>query len=140
MNGLMIRFLRDESGEDLIEYGLLAAFVATVATAIVIGDPIGIKSALVGAFTKADQGIRERSICVHGHMAGYVVENVRFREIVKAVYIPNGDGCGECAVSQAVEEDKGGHIAAHGLGFESGQWAEKLVHLHELGDAVVGER
>lgn len=49
----LVRFFRDETGEDLIEYGLLAAFVATVATAVIIADPLGIKTALIGAFNKA---------------------------------------------------------------------------------------
>ena len=47
------RFLRDEGGEDLIEYGLLAAFAASVAVAAVIGDPLSIKPALVNAFKRA---------------------------------------------------------------------------------------
>ena len=51
------RFIRDESGEDLIEYGLLAAFVAAVATAVIINDPLGIKTALTGAFTKAKDAL-----------------------------------------------------------------------------------
>src|SRR5512132_4437589 len=37
------QFARDERGEDLIEYGLLAAFVAAVATAVLLSDPLGIK-------------------------------------------------------------------------------------------------
>ncbi|MFM8560274.1 MAG: Flp family type IVb pilin [bacterium] len=49
----LVRFFRDETGEDLIEYGLLAAFVATVATAVIIADPLGIKTALIAAFNKA---------------------------------------------------------------------------------------
>ncbi len=48
----ILRFWQDESGEDLIEYGLLAAFVATLAAAVIILDPIGLKAALVGAYTK----------------------------------------------------------------------------------------
>ncbi|MBI1798992.1 MAG: hypothetical protein HYR73_04840, partial [Candidatus Eisenbacteria bacterium] len=47
MNTLAIRFLREESGEDLIEYGLLCAFVAAVATAVIIADPLGIKTSLL---------------------------------------------------------------------------------------------
>lgn len=47
------RFLRDEAGEDLIEYGLLVAFAAAVATAAIIGDPLAIKPALVNAFKRA---------------------------------------------------------------------------------------
>ena len=47
------RFLRDESGEDLIEYGLLAAFAAGVATVAIITDPLAVKPALVNAFKRA---------------------------------------------------------------------------------------
>ncbi len=53
MKDVLRRFVREESGEDLIEYGLLAAFVAAVATAVIIADPLGIKGALKTAFTKA---------------------------------------------------------------------------------------
>jgi len=53
MKNLFSRFVREESGEDLIEYGLLAAFVAAVATAVIIADPLGIKTSLKNAFMKA---------------------------------------------------------------------------------------
>jgi len=53
MKHLIVRFLREEQGEDLIEYGLLAAFVATIATAVVIGDPLGLKTAVVKAYQRA---------------------------------------------------------------------------------------
>lgn len=52
------RFWADENGEDLIEYGLLAAFVAAVATAVIISDPLGIKGALIGAFNKAKNALK----------------------------------------------------------------------------------
>ncbi len=58
MNHTLNRFLADERGEDLIEYGLLAAFVAAVATAVIISDPLGIKTALIGAFRKAATALR----------------------------------------------------------------------------------
>ncbi len=53
MKSLLARFVREESGEDLIEYGLLAAFVAAVALAVIITDPLGLKAAVTGAFQKA---------------------------------------------------------------------------------------
>ena len=53
MKKLMIRFVRDERGEDLIEYGLLAAFVAAVATAVIVADPLGIKGSLKNAYNRA---------------------------------------------------------------------------------------
>jgi Flp pilus assembly pilin Flp len=52
MKSMFVRFLRDENGEDLIEYGLLAAFVATVATAVVIGDPLGLTAAVTDAYQR----------------------------------------------------------------------------------------
>ncbi len=52
------RFVRDERGEDLIEYGLLAAFVAAVATAAIISDPLGIKTELVKAYQKARDALK----------------------------------------------------------------------------------
>ena len=57
MMNLIRKFVNDESGEDLIEYGLLAAFVAAVALVTIILDPIGIKGALVGAFEKAKDAL-----------------------------------------------------------------------------------
>ena len=53
MKSMLVRFVREEQGEDLIEYGLLAAFVAAVATAVIIADPLGIKGSLKAAYQKA---------------------------------------------------------------------------------------
>ena len=50
-------FVRDENGEDLIEYGLLAAFVAAVALVTIIADPIGIKGSLKNAFQRAKDAL-----------------------------------------------------------------------------------
>ncbi len=49
----LVRFVREESGEDLIEYGLLAAFVAAVATLVIIADPLGLTTAVKAAYMKA---------------------------------------------------------------------------------------
>ena len=57
MMNLIRNFIHDENGEDLIEYGLLAAFVAAVALVTIILDPIGIKGSLVGAFEKAKNAL-----------------------------------------------------------------------------------
>ncbi len=57
MMNLVRSFVRDESGEDLIEYGLLAAFVAAVALVTIILDPLSIKGSLVGAFQKAKDAL-----------------------------------------------------------------------------------
>jgi len=57
MNARLLEFLRDDSGEDLIEYGLLSSFVAAVALATIILDPIGIRTSLVGAYAKAVEAL-----------------------------------------------------------------------------------
>ena len=57
MMNLVRNFVRDENGEDLIEYGLLAAFVAAVALVTVIADPLGIKGSLINAFNKAKNAL-----------------------------------------------------------------------------------
>ena len=54
----MVRaFVRDENGEDLIEYGLLSSFVASVALAALISDPLGVRLSIVGAFQKAVEAL-----------------------------------------------------------------------------------
>jgi Flp pilus assembly pilin Flp len=53
MQSLIRNFLQDESGEDLMEYGLLAAFVATIALAVIIADPLGLGTAIENTFLRA---------------------------------------------------------------------------------------
>ena len=57
MMNLVRNFVRDENGEDLIEYGLLAAFVASVALVTIIADPLGIRGALQAAFQQAKDAL-----------------------------------------------------------------------------------
>lgn len=57
MLNLIRKFVRDENGEDLIEYGLLAAFVAAVALVTIIADPLGIKGSLQAAFQRAKDAL-----------------------------------------------------------------------------------
>ena len=52
MMNLLCSFIRDEKGEDLIEYGLLAAFVAGLCLAV-ISNSTGLRGALLSAFEKA---------------------------------------------------------------------------------------
>jgi len=47
------KFIRDERGEDLMEYGLLVAFVATIALAVIITDPLGFGQAITDAYQRA---------------------------------------------------------------------------------------
>ena len=43
---LVRNFIADENGEDLIEYGLLAAFVASVALIVILNDSMGLRSSI----------------------------------------------------------------------------------------------
>lgn len=51
MMRLIRNFVRDEKGEDLIEYGLLAAFVAAVGVLVLY--TLGLNTAIQGAFQAA---------------------------------------------------------------------------------------
>jgi Flp pilus assembly pilin Flp len=44
MKNMMIRFVNDEQGQDLIEYTLLMAFVALASAAIFIGAGTSVKT------------------------------------------------------------------------------------------------
>jgi Flp pilus assembly pilin Flp len=48
---LIRNFIREENGEDLIEYGLLAAFVAAVGVLVLY--QLGLGTAIEAAFQKA---------------------------------------------------------------------------------------
>jgi Flp pilus assembly pilin Flp len=50
MESVAKRFVREEVGEDLIEYGLLVAFMAAVAVAVIISDPLSLETAVTNAY------------------------------------------------------------------------------------------
>jgi Flp pilus assembly pilin Flp len=51
MMNIVRNFIREENGEDLIEYGLLAAFVAALGVAIAY--TLGLDTAIKAAFQRA---------------------------------------------------------------------------------------
>jgi Flp pilus assembly pilin Flp len=53
------KLIRDERGEDLMEYGLLIAFAAALALAVVITDPLGFADALQNAYQKAVDALNQ---------------------------------------------------------------------------------
>jgi Flp pilus assembly pilin Flp len=53
MQQLIRRFAREDHGEDLIEYGLLAAFVASIALVTIVGDPFRLKSSIFATYNRA---------------------------------------------------------------------------------------
>jgi len=57
MHSALQRFIRDERGEDLIEYGLLAAFVASVAFAVLILDPLSLQTGMQNAYERAKSAL-----------------------------------------------------------------------------------
>ena len=50
MESVANRFVQEEVGEDLIEYGLLVAFMAAIAMAAIIGDPLNLQAAVTNAY------------------------------------------------------------------------------------------
>ena len=59
MRSVLVEFARGEGGEDLIEYGLLAAFIATIALAVIVTDPMGFKTSLVNVYQRAKQALEK---------------------------------------------------------------------------------
>jgi len=51
--------IRDERGEDLMEYGLLVAFVAAIAVAVIITDPLGFGLAIQNAYQRAVDALNQ---------------------------------------------------------------------------------
>jgi Flp pilus assembly pilin Flp len=49
----MNRLTKDERGEDLMEYGLLVALIATIALAVIITDPLSFGTAIQDAYQRA---------------------------------------------------------------------------------------
>lgn len=56
---LFARLIRDDSGQDIIEYALLGAFVATVG--IVAWESVGVR--IQAAYTGWDSGVQSLSSC-----------------------------------------------------------------------------
>ncbi len=59
----MMRFvkalIREERGEDLMEYGLLVAFMASIAVAVFITDPLGFATAIQDAYQRAVDALNQ---------------------------------------------------------------------------------
>ncbi len=59
MRALVKRFWREECGQDIVEYALLAAFIATVG--ILTWQSIG--TGIANAYTSWDGGVQSLSAC-----------------------------------------------------------------------------
>jgi Flp pilus assembly pilin Flp len=59
MPRIATRFIRDERGEDVIEYGLLVAFLASLALAAVISDPVHFRDALLHTYQRASDALNQ---------------------------------------------------------------------------------
>ena len=57
MKNLFVRFVREEEGQDIIEYALLAAFISIVAWSLLgtIGSDVNVIYSQVGAATESAQ-------------------------------------------------------------------------------------
>ena len=73
---------------------------------------------------------------VHGDVAGDVVEDVGFGQVVHVVHRTDGDGGGEFAAAQAVEEQEAGDVAADRFGLKAGEGLQPAVDLGQARDAV----
>lgn len=97
----------------------------------VAGDAVGLLGAVggflgdggggAGGFSEPDEGVGEGAVGVHGDMAGDVVEDVGFGEVVEVGEFADGDGGGEIALAEAVEKLVGGDVSADGFGAKTGE-------------------
>ena len=78
------------------------------------------------------------SVCI-GNVAGDVVEDIGLGEVIHLVGGTDGDGGGELAAAEAIEEKKPGHVPADRLGLKSRQRLKTAVDLGETRDAVGGQ-
>ena len=73
---------------------------------------------------------------MHRHMAGDVVEDIGLGKIIELVGPPDRDGGWKAPVAKAIEEEKGGHVAAYGFGLKSGQRLEEAIDFLQPGYAI----
>lgn len=69
-------------------------------------------------------------------MAGDVVEDIGLGQIVQSICGTDRYGVGKFAPLEAIEEEEGRHVAAHGPGLESGQGLEDTIDLAQPRDAA----
>jgi hypothetical protein len=69
-------------------------------------------------------------------MAGDVVEDVWFGQVIHPIHRTDRDRRREFAPVQAVEEQKTGHVATHRFGLKAGQWLEAEVYIGQAGHMV----
>src|ERR1700678_1362700 len=72
---------------------------------------------------------------MHGYMAGDIVKDIGLGEIVERVPGTDRDGSGELAVTQTIEKQKCGNVAAHRFRLEAGKRFEKPVDVVQARDA-----
>src|SRR5947208_15030510 len=92
------------------------------------------------AISKPHERIRKRAICVHGHVARNVVEDIRLGQVVQPRKLSDSYGRGEFAIPEAVEEEKCRYVSADRLRLESGERLQELVYFLQLRHAIVGQR
>ena len=85
----------------------------------------------MSAVAEVDESVGERLVGVHGHVSGYVVEDIRFGQIVQAIRTANCNGGRKRPVSQTIEELKSRYISADRLRLKPGERAQKLVHIFQ---------
>jgi len=76
---------------------------------------------------------------VHGDVAGDVVKDVGLGQVVHHLFGPDGDGGGELAAAEAIEEEETGDVSADGFGLKTGQRLEAPVDFRKARDAVAGK-
>src|SRR5579875_3654443 len=93
----------------------------------------------VSAIAEADEDVREVTVGVHRNVAGYVVEDIGFRQVVHAVRRTDRDGGGELAAVEAIEEQKRRHIPTDRLGLKAGKGFQAAIDIGKARYAIFRE-
>ena len=81
----------------------------------------------VRGFAKSYQRLGEVLVSMHRHVACYVMENVRLRQVIQMIPAPDRDGGRELAIAQAVEEQEGGHVTADGFSLKTSERLQEAI-------------
>ena len=57
MKNLFTRFVREDDGQDVVEYALLAAFISIVAATLINGIGLDLKSIFTNVKTQTDNAV-----------------------------------------------------------------------------------
>ncbi len=104
---------------------------------VLVADGAGLLRCHGGRLAEPDQRAGKGRVGVHGDVAGDVVKDVGLGQVLQRLAVAHGDGGGELAPAQTIEEDVRRHVPADPARLEPGQRPHEPVHILEARHPVV---